>query len=105
MNTKIVREDYKRIFIVLDILAVIMIITNAFLNILNLGKILYLYIALECISVTAILFFIGPFIYERRNLSSIDIEDNYLFFYVSDYYKNKIYKIINIIIDFITLLF
>lgn len=84
MNARIVREDYKHIFIILDIMAVIMIIANAFLNILNLGKILYLYIALVCISVTALLFFIGALIYERRKLSSIEIEDNYLLFYVSD---------------------
>lgn len=75
MNSIKIRNDYKNLFIYIDIIALIMIISNAILNILNLGKVLYLYIATGVIIIMALFYFIASLFYSSKKKTSIDQEE------------------------------
>lgn len=92
MNTIKIRNDYKNLFIYIDIIALIMIVSNAILNILNLGKVLYLYIATGIIIIMALFYFIASIIYSYHKKTLIDKEGNNLIFYSSNYIKNPLLK-------------
>ena len=104
MNSIKIRNDYKNLFIYIDIIALLMIISNAILNILNLGKVLYLYIATGVIIIMALFYFIASLFYSAKKKTSIDQEDNNLVFYSSNYIKNPLLKRLSIIFDSLLIL-
>lgn len=99
MNQQTVRKDNKSLMIKYDILFILLILFMYILNIMNTKDVSNMYVMTFFIGMAIIIYLIFYSIKIRRSKEPLNLEDNYLAFYVSGNAHNKINKIIIAVLD------
>ena len=89
------RKDNKKLLIWAYIAFAAIIISSLIVNILNTKNVINMYILLAVFATSVLLYLVFYMIYVRRNKAPLQLEDNYLAFYVSFNRNNKKINVIN----------
>ena len=98
------RKDNRKLLIWAYIAFAAIIISSLIVNILNTKNVINMYILLVVFTTSVLLYLVFYMIYVRRNKEPLQLEDNYLAFYVSFNRNNKKIKKLMLLIDLIELL-
>ena len=94
MNQKTVRKDNKYLMLHYDILFILLLIGMLILNIWNTKEVQNMYTMTIIMGIAIVAYFIFYSIDVKRRKAPLELEDNYLAFYVSANKHNKAYKLL-----------